>query len=185
MQQGDMGVPRGAGVDAQAQRMVTRETEVIRAASIDEREPARGVRVPGVGRDLVERGLQLRRKQGDVRGVNHRRQIYGPLAGWQWPTPAWCGRPGLYQRPDLLDILRRRRIVDHQTEIGPAIDGKGGVFERDHSSFWVPYTFGAFVGVANVMVAPQRREFRALPAELIYQRCHVLCPPRPRARDVR
>src|ERR1043166_8763064 len=84
MQQGDMGVPRGAGVDAQAQRMVTRETEVIRAASIDEREAARGIRVPGVGRDLGERGLELR-------GVNHERQIYGALAGWQLPTG--CRRP--------------------------------------------------------------------------------------------
>ena len=77
MQQRDMGVPRCARVDSQAQRMVTRETEVIRAAGVDEGEPAGGIRVPGVGRDLVERGLQLR-------GVNHERQIYGALPGWQW-----------------------------------------------------------------------------------------------------
>src|SRR5690349_12915745 len=143
MHKRDMGVPRGAGVDPQAQWMVTREAEVIRTTGIDEGEPARGIRVPGVGRDLVERRLQLRRKRADVRGINHRRQIYGPLTGWQWPTPAWCGRPGLYQRPDLLDILRRRRIVDHQAQIGPAIDGKRGVFERNHSGFRVPNTFGA------------------------------------------
>src|SRR5690242_16815628 len=84
MQQRDMGVPRSPGVDPQAQRMVGRETEVVRAAGIDEREPAAGIRVPGVGRDLVERGLQLR-------GVNHERQIYGALAGWQLPTG--CRRP--------------------------------------------------------------------------------------------
>src|SRR5882724_3556526 len=70
MQQCDMGVPRGAGVDPQAQRMVTGETEVIRGTRIYEREPAGGIRVPGVGRDLVERGLQLR-------SVNHECEIYG------------------------------------------------------------------------------------------------------------
>src|SRR5689334_25400175 len=86
MHKRDMGVPRGAGVDPQAQWMVTREAEVIRTTGIDEGEPAGGVRVPGVGRDLVERRLQLRRKRADVRGINHRRQIYGPLTGWQWPT---------------------------------------------------------------------------------------------------
>src|SRR4029077_11365683 len=185
MHKRDMGVARGAGVDPQAQRMVTRETEVIRATGIDEGEPARGIRVPGVGRDLIERGLQLRRKRADVRGVNHRRQIYGPLTGWQWPTPAWCGRPELYQRPDLRNILRRRRIVDHQAEIGPAIDRKGGVFERDHSGFRVPNTFGACVRAATVMISPQRRESRALSAELSDQRFHVLRRPRPCPRDVR
>src|SRR5258705_9520710 len=119
-----MGAPRGAGWIPQAEGWVPGETGVIRGPGIDEGDPAGGIRVPGVGRDPVERGLQLRRKRAAVRGVNHRPQIYGPLTGWQWPTPAWCGRPGLYERPDLLNILRRRRIVYHQAEIGPAIDGK-------------------------------------------------------------
>src|SRR5882724_3116804 len=46
-------------------------------------------------------------------------------------TLSGAGRARLDERPDLLRIRRRRRIVDHQAEIGPAIDGKGGVFERD------------------------------------------------------
>src|SRR5690348_6759290 len=87
MQQCDVGVPRRAGVDTEPEGMVRRQTEVIRGTGIDEGEPAGGIRVPGVGRDLVERGLQLGRKRADVRGVNHRRQIYGALTGWQWPTP--------------------------------------------------------------------------------------------------
>src|SRR5690242_16890180 len=66
----EMGVPRGSGVDPQAQWMITREPEVVRAACIDEREPAAGIRVPGVGGDPVEGGAQLR-------GVDHGRQIYG------------------------------------------------------------------------------------------------------------
>src|SRR5207245_6422224 len=70
MQEREMGVPRGAGVDPQAERMVAREAEVVRAACIDECEPARGIRVPGVGRDLVERGLERRR-------VRRGREIYG------------------------------------------------------------------------------------------------------------
>src|SRR5438552_2024400 len=57
-----------------------------------------------------------------------------------------CSR--LDERPDLLRILRRRRIVDDQAEIGPAVDRKGRVFERDHSGFRVPNTFGAFVAQA-------------------------------------
>src|SRR6266481_6560603 len=65
-----MGVPRRVRLGNESQRMVARETEVVRGACIDEGEPAGGIRVPGVGRDLVERGLQLR-------GVNHERQIYG------------------------------------------------------------------------------------------------------------
>ena len=36
--------------------------------------------------EVEERGLQLRRKRADVRGVNHRRQIYSALTGWQLPT---------------------------------------------------------------------------------------------------
>src|SRR5689334_1523839 len=79
MQQCDMGVPRGARVDSQAQRMVAPETEVVRAARVDEREPTGRIGVPGVGRDLIERGLQLR-------GVDHERQIYGAPASWQLPT---------------------------------------------------------------------------------------------------
>jgi len=34
------------------------------------------------------------------------------------------GHSRLDERPDLLRILGRRRIVDHQAEIGPAIDAK-------------------------------------------------------------
>src|SRR5258705_13230352 len=82
-----MGAPRGAGWIPQAEGWVPGETGVIRGPGIDEGDPAGGIRVPGVGRDLIERGLQLRRKRAAVRGVNHRRQIYGPLTGWQWPTP--------------------------------------------------------------------------------------------------
>src|SRR5437773_6389867 len=81
-----MGVPGSVRLGTESQRMVARQTEVVRAACIDEREPAGRIRVPGVGRDLVERGLQVRLKRADVRGINHRRQIYGALTGWQWPT---------------------------------------------------------------------------------------------------
>src|SRR3989442_3944147 len=86
MQKCEMGVPRRLRLGTESKRMAARETEVVRAACIDESEPTRGIRVPGVGRDLVERGLQLRRKRADVRGVNHRRQIYSALTGWQLPT---------------------------------------------------------------------------------------------------
>ena len=65
----EMGVPRRVRLGTESKRMVARETEVVRAACIDEGEPAGGIRVPGVGRNLIERGLQLR-------GVNHERQIY-------------------------------------------------------------------------------------------------------------
>src|SRR6266849_4517781 len=82
----EMGVPRRVRLGTESKRMVARETEVVRAACIDEREPAGGIRVPCVGRNLVERGLQLRLKRADVRGVNHERQIYGALTGWQLPT---------------------------------------------------------------------------------------------------
>ena len=67
MQEHKMGVPRGPGVDPQAQRMVRRETEVLPAARIDECQPTGGIRVPGVGGDLVERGLQLRLERADRR----------------------------------------------------------------------------------------------------------------------
>ena len=83
MQEGEKGVPRGAGLDTESQRMVARETEVIRATRIDEGEPAGRCRVPGVGRNLVEGGLQLRLERCDVRDVNHEPEIYGtrqPLA---------------------------------------------------------------------------------------------------------
>jgi hypothetical protein len=50
---------------------------------IDEGEPAGRSPVPGVGRNLVERGLQLGLERSDVRDVSHDREIYGvrqPLA---------------------------------------------------------------------------------------------------------
>src|SRR6185295_9739188 len=75
MQEGEMGVPRGAGVDSQAQRMVMRESEVLAAARIDEGEPAGGKSVPGVGGNLVERGPQVRRERAGVRVVNHELHI--------------------------------------------------------------------------------------------------------------
>src|SRR5689334_20054935 len=98
------------------------------------------------------------------RGDNAPAACTGSRAGPD--SPAVYGRSRLDERPDLLRIGGRGRIVDHQAEIGPAIDGKGGVFERDHAGFRVPNTLGAFVCVANIMVAPHRREFGALAAEL-------------------
>src|SRR5436190_6164852 len=86
MQKCKMGVPGRVRLGTESQRMVARQTEVVGAACIDEREPAGGVRVPGVSRNLVECGLQLRLTRADVRGVDHWRQIYGAVTGWQWPT---------------------------------------------------------------------------------------------------
>src|SRR6476661_6671228 len=65
MQECEMGIPRGAGFDTESHRMVARETEVIRATRIDEGEPAGRTRIPGVGRNLVEGGLQLRLERSD------------------------------------------------------------------------------------------------------------------------
>src|SRR5689334_4496110 len=83
MQECEMGVPRGPGLDTESQQMVAREAEVIRASRIYEDEPAGRSRVPGVGRNLVEGGLQLRLERCDVRDVSHEPEIYGarqPLA---------------------------------------------------------------------------------------------------------
>src|SRR5690349_4990349 len=79
----EMGVPCRVRLGTESKGMVARETEVVAAACIDESEPPGRSRVPGVGRDLVERGLQLRLKGADVRSVNHRCQILqraNPLA---------------------------------------------------------------------------------------------------------
>jgi len=51
--------------------MVRRQTDVIRTPFIHEGEPAGRSGVPRVSRNLIERGLQLRRKRASVRGVNH------------------------------------------------------------------------------------------------------------------
>src|SRR5258708_12116215 len=48
-----MGVPRRVRLGTESQRMVARETEVVRGACIDEGEPAGGIPVPGLGRDLI------------------------------------------------------------------------------------------------------------------------------------
>jgi nucleoside-diphosphate-sugar epimerase len=35
----------------------------------------------------------------------------------------------LKEGPDALDVSWRRRVVDHHGEIGPAVDGKAGIFQ--------------------------------------------------------
>jgi hypothetical protein len=63
MQQLEMGVPGDAGLDAEAQRVVGRETQIVRIPVIDERERAGRQRVPGERRNRIEGGLQLCRER--------------------------------------------------------------------------------------------------------------------------
>ncbi len=81
-----------------------------------------------------------------------------------------CSRQGrrrlrLDQRFDPLGVRGRRRIVDHHAEIGPAIDCKGGIFERDRPQDRMAQMLDAAAVGADVVVAPHRREFGALAAE--------------------
>src|SRR5258708_1588514 len=59
MQKWNMRVPCRTGVDAESERMILRQPEVVRTSFVDERERARRSRVPGVRRNDVQRGLQL------------------------------------------------------------------------------------------------------------------------------
>src|SRR5258705_12048991 len=63
MEQLEMGVPGDARLHAEAQRMVARETQVVRIPVIDERERSRRQRVPGERRNRIEGGLQLCRER--------------------------------------------------------------------------------------------------------------------------
>src|SRR5260370_18993479 len=54
---------------------VSRATQQLDTPFIHEGEPAGRSGVPRVGRNLIERGLQLRRKRANVRGVNHELHI--------------------------------------------------------------------------------------------------------------
>src|ERR1700693_4432632 len=59
MQKGDMGIPRCASIDSPTERMVFRNTEVIRSSFIHEDEGTGGNSVPGIRRNHIESGLQL------------------------------------------------------------------------------------------------------------------------------
>src|SRR5258705_12469151 len=59
MQQGNKGIPRSASVDSETERMVFRETKVIRNSFIYEGKRAGRCSVPGVRRNYIESGLQL------------------------------------------------------------------------------------------------------------------------------
>src|SRR6266851_7523911 len=63
MEQLEMRVPGYAGLDAEPERMVARETKIIRIPVIDERESAGRHRVPGKRGNRIESGSQLCRKR--------------------------------------------------------------------------------------------------------------------------
>jgi len=83
---------------------------------IYEGEPASRSRIPGVGRNLVEGGLQLRLERSDVRDVSHEDQIYIirlvlPLLTQR--EPQGHHRPPLDSRADLTGSSRLPRPVLH------------------------------------------------------------------------
>lgn len=65
MQKRDMGIPLSAISDAESQRMVLRETKIIRSSFVNKNERSGCASVPRVRRNQIEGGLQL------------------------WPNPAW------------------------------------------------------------------------------------------------
>ena len=62
MQKEEMGVPLCAHVDTETETMIVRETEIIRMSFIYKSERAMRISVPGVRRNYVEGGSQLRLK---------------------------------------------------------------------------------------------------------------------------
>src|SRR6476660_3145897 len=69
MQQRNMGVPRCANVDAETKGMIFRKAEVIRGSFIQKSEPAGRSRVPGIRRNHIQSGLQLRRESRLIFGL--------------------------------------------------------------------------------------------------------------------
>src|SRR5260221_7991311 len=63
MQHRDMRVPRSVRDASSSKRMIRRQTQVVRQSLVHEGEPAGRTGVPGVSRNHVERGLQLRFKR--------------------------------------------------------------------------------------------------------------------------
>ena len=63
VQQGDMGIPLSANVDSETERVVFGKAKVIRSSFIYEGERAGRSSVPGIRRNYVERGSQLRLKE--------------------------------------------------------------------------------------------------------------------------
>src|SRR4051812_30879343 len=59
MQPGNMGIPCSPNIDSETERMVFRETKVIRNSFIHEGERAGRSSVPSVRRNYIESGLQL------------------------------------------------------------------------------------------------------------------------------
>src|ERR1700730_5929819 len=59
MQKGNMRIPRCARGNAESERMVFRQTEIVRMSFIYKSERARRISVPGVRRNHVEGGSQL------------------------------------------------------------------------------------------------------------------------------
>ena len=64
-----MGVPLRANVDAETQRMILGKTKVIRRSFVHEGEPAGWSRVPGMSRNDIQSGLQLRHESGPFFGL--------------------------------------------------------------------------------------------------------------------
>src|SRR6476620_7352335 len=77
MNQRKVGVPSGARVDPEPKRMILRQAEIVRTALIDERERARGSRVPRVCGDHVQGRPQLRfERVQHVPGYGHSVQYF-------------------------------------------------------------------------------------------------------------
>jgi hypothetical protein len=79
MQKGNMRIPRCARGNAESERMVFRQTEIIRMSFIYKSERARRISVPGVGRYYLQSRSQLRLKDlfrfGLVSWRDHGRHI--------------------------------------------------------------------------------------------------------------
>src|SRR5208282_6277438 len=69
MQERDMGVVLCANVDAETQGMISRKTKVIGSSFIHEGEAAGRSRVPGISRNHIKNGLQLRHEFGPFFGL--------------------------------------------------------------------------------------------------------------------
>src|SRR5258708_13582676 len=122
-----------------------------------------------------------------------------PPNGWNWIAvwPAWVGllngqalkqvfrgrsdRRGFllpHERPDPIGVRGGRRVVDHHAQIGPAIDRKGRIFERQRAENRVSYVLDALAMAADGGIAPHCFELGAEPAELVDERLHLRRGPR-------
>ncbi|MGY4436905.1 hypothetical protein ACVWWO_009382 [Bradyrhizobium sp. F1.13.1] len=67
----------------------------------------------------------------------------------------------------LFGVVGSRGVVDDHAEIGASLDDKARIFERHRAVNGVPQPLGAVAVVTHVIVAPERGEFRAGPAQLV------------------